>query len=314
MKQSPVSPGDVRAAAALIGDRVRQTPVLTLAPGDVPGLMVPVVLKLELLQHTGSFKARGALHRLLGSVVPEAGVITASGGNHGAALAHAARSLGHRAEIFVPASSPALKAERIRSLGAEVVISGAIYDEAQAAADQRAQETGALMVHPFDHVATVAGAGTCAMEFEQQSGGLDTVLTSTGGGGLTSGTAAWFGTGGVRVISVEPETSQCMAAALAAGKPVPVAVEGMAIDSLGARQVGAVPFAICSALGVQAVTVTDHAIREAQQALWQGLRLVVEPGGAASFAAILSGVYQAAEGERVGVIICGANCDPTSVI
>jgi threonine dehydratase len=309
MKQSPVSPDDVRAAAALIGERVRKTPVLSLSPGDVPGLTVPVILKLELLQHTGSFKARGAMHRLLGSAVPEAGVITASGGNHGAALAYAARALGHRAEIFVPSSSPALKAERIRSLGAEVVIGGAIYDDAQAAA-----VTGALMVHPFDHLATAAGAGTCAMEFEQQTVGLDTVLTSTGGGGLTSGTAAWFGTGGVRVVSVEPETSQCMAAALAAGEPLPVAVEGMAIDSLGARQVGAVPFAICSALGVQAVTVTDDAIRCAQRALWQGLRLVVEPGGAASFAAILSGAYVPAEGERVGVIICGANCDPNTVL
>jgi threonine dehydratase len=314
MKISPVSPDDVRAAATLIGDRVRHTPVLSLQPGDVPGLTVPVIVKLELLQHTGSFKARGAMHRLLGSVVPEAGVVTASGGNHGAALAYAARALGHRAEIFVPASSPALKAERIRSLGAEVVIGGAVYDEAQAAADKRAIETGALMVHPFDHLATAAGAGTCAMEFEQQSGGLDTVLTSTGGGGLTSGTAAWFGTGGVRVVSVEPETSQCMAAALAAGQPVPVVVEGVAIDSLGARQVGAVPFAICSALGVQAVTVTDEAIRAAQRALWQGLRLVVEPGGAASFAAILSGAYIPAAGERVGVIICGANCDPYTVI
>ncbi len=314
MTTSPVGPDDVRAAARLIGDRVRHTPVLSLQPGDVPGLTVPVVLKLELLQHTGSFKARGAMHRLLGSTIPAAGVITASGGNHGAALAYAARSLGHRAEIFVPASSPALKAERIRSLGAEVVIVGAIYDDAQAAADKRAIETGALMVHPFDHLATAAGAGTCAMEFERQSSGLDTVLTSTGGGGLTSGTAAWFGVGGVRVVSVEPETSQCMAAALAAGQPLPVAVEGLAIDSLGARQVGAVPFAICSALGVQAITVADDAIRAAQRALWQGLRLVVEPGGAASFAAILSGAYRPTEGERVGVIICGANCDPNTVL
>ena len=151
------------------------------------------------------------------------------------------------------------------------------------------------------------------MEFDEQSVGLDTVLTSTGGGGLTSGTAAWFGDR-VRVVSVEPETSQCMAAALAGGHPVQVSVTGMAIDSLGARQVGAVPFAICSALGVQAVTVTDDAIRAAQQALWQGLRLVVEPGGAASFAALLSGAYRPAEGERVGVIICGANCDPNTVL
>jgi threonine dehydratase len=318
MSQSPVLPNDVRGAAELLGRYVRRTPVLALRAGDVPGLMVDVVVKLELLQHTGSFKARGAFHRLLGSEVPEAGVITASGGNHGAALAYAARTLGYRAEIFVPSSSPALKAERIRSLGGHVVLGGAIYDDAQAAANERAIESGALMVHPFDHLATVAGAGTCAMEFEEQATGLgtmlDTVLTSTGGGGLTSGTAAWFGTGGVRVISVEPETSQCMATALAVGHPVPVTVAGMAIDSLGARQVGAVPFAVCLALGVQAITVSDDAIRAAQQALWQGLRLVVEPGGAASFAAILSGAYVPAPGERVGVVVCGANCDPATVL
>jgi threonine dehydratase len=271
-------------------------------------------VKLELMQHTGSFKARGAFHRLLGSDVPDAGVITASGGNHGAALAYAARTLGHRAEIFVPSSSPPMKAERIRSLGGHVVLGGAIYDDAQAAANERAAVSGALMVHPFDHLATVAGAGTCAMEFQEQTGGLDTVLTSTGGGGLTSGTAAWFGTSGVRVISVEPETSQCMATALALGHPEPVTVQGVAIDSLGARQVGAVPFAVCAALGVRAVTVSDDAISAAQRALWQGLRLVVEPGGAASFAAVLSGAYTPAAGERVGVIVCGANCDPMTVV
>lgn len=314
MTTSPVSPDDVRAAAALLGGHVRRTPVLSLRAGEVPGLTVDVVVKLELLQHTGSFKARGAFHRLLGSPVPEAGVVTASGGNHGAALAYAARVLGYRAEIFVPASSPPMKAERIRSLGGHVVIGGAIYDEAQAAANVRAAESGALMVHPFDHISTVAGAGTCAMEFEDQTGGLDTVLTSTGGGGLTSGTSAWFGRDAVHVVSVEPETSQCLASALAAGHPVPVAVEGLAIDSLGARQVGAVPFAVCSANGVRAVTVTDAAIRAAQLALWQGLRLVVEPGGAASFAAILSGAYVPAAGERVGVVICGANCDPSTVV
>ncbi len=313
MTVSPVLPDDVKAAAVLLGSHVRRTPVLSLRAGDVPGLRVDVELKLELLQHTGSFKARGAFHRLLGAQVPDAGVITASGGNHGAALAHAAQVLGHRAEIFVPSSSPAMKAERIRSLGGHVVLGGAVYDDAQTAANERALRSGALMIHPFDHVDTVAGAGTCAMEFEEQAGGLDTVLTSTGGGGLTSGTAAWFG-GGVRVVSVEPETSQCMATALATGYPVPVKVEGMAIDSLGARQVGAVPFAVCAALGVQAVTVSDDAIRIAQRALWQGLRLVVEPGGAASFAAILSGAYVPAAGERVGVVVCGANCDPLTVV
>jgi threonine dehydratase len=310
---SPVGADEVRAAGALIGGNVRRTPVMHIRAGEISGLRVDVVLKLELLQHTGSFKARGAFHRVLTSDVPAAGVITASGGNHGAALAYAASRLGHRAEIFVPATSPAMKAERIRSLGATVVLGGERYDDAQEAANVRAAETGALMIHPYNHAATVAGAGTCAMEFDEQAPGLHTILTSTGGGGLTSGTAAWFGDRGAQVVSVEPETSQCLAAALMAGHPVDVPVEGVAIDSLGARQVGAVPFAVCSAFGVRAVTVSDDAIRSAQSVLWHALRLVVEPGGAAAFAAILSGAYVPRPDEKMGIIVCGANCDPSTV-
>ena len=313
---SPVSPDDVAAAAERIAPYVRRTPVIELTTDDVPGLPVPVVLKLELLQHAGSFKPRGAFNRVVSEraagAVPAAGVIAASGGNHGAALALVAQRLGIRAEIFVPSSSPPMKAERIRSYGATVVVGGELYDDAQQAAEERAAVTGALQVHPFDHVATVAGAGTCAAELASQVDGLDTVLTSTGGGGLTAGTAAWFGRR-VRVVSVEPDTSRCLAAALASGEPVAVPVGGIAADSLGARRVGAVNFACAVANGVVAVTVSDDAIRSAQRTLWQTARLVVEPGGAAALAAVLSGAYVPSVGERVAVVVCGANCDPTTV-
>jgi threonine dehydratase len=312
MTNPPVTPADVDAAAQRIARHVRATPVLELRAGEIPGLTHDLVLKLELLQHTGSFKARGAFHRVLTEQVPAAGVTAASGGNHGAALAYAAATLGHRAEIFVPETSPPMKAARIASLGAHVVLGGARYDDAQAACDAHAARTGALVVHPFDHPATVAGAGTCARELESQVGAVDTVLTSTGGGGLTAGTASWFA-GRARVVSVEPATSRSMAAALDAGRPVPVEVEGVAIDSLGTRQAGAVTFACCQAYGVVPVTIPDAAIRQAQRALWQGLRLVVEPGGAAALGAILSGAYVPAADERVAVVVCGANCEPDTV-
>ena len=315
---SPVTPDDVAAARARIAPYVRHTPLLTVGADDLPGLRWPVVLKLELLQHSGSYKPRGAFNRVLtersAGNVPAAGVIAASGGNHGAALALVAQRLGVPAEIYVPSTSPALKAERIRSYGATVVLGGEVFDDAYEAAVRRAAETGALQVHPFDHVATVAGAGTCAAELDDDLGGaVDTVLTSTGGGGLTAGAAAWFADR-ARVVSVEPDTSRCLAAALEAGEPVTVSVSGLAADSLGARRVGSVNFACAVANGVQAVTVSDGAIRDAQRALWRALRLVVEPGGAAALAAVLSGVYRPAAGERVAVVVCGANCDPADVL
>ena len=310
---APVTPDDVDAAAARLVDHVRATPTIVLRAGELPGLACDVVLKLELLQHTGSFKPRGAFNRVLTEQVPPAGLIAASGGNHGAAVAYVGARLGHDVEIFVPASSPPMKAERIRSLGGRAVVGGARYDDAQAAANERAAVSGALMIHPYDHPATVAGAGTCARELSQQVDGIDAVLTSTGGGGLTAGSASWFA-GRVRVVSVEPATSQSMHAALRAGHPVTVDVEGIAIDSLGTRQIGAVPFACASAYGVVPVIVSDDAIRDAQRALWRALRLVVEPGGAAALAALLSGAYVPTADERVAVIVCGANCDPATVV
>ena len=308
-----MGPADVEAAAVRIASHVRVTPTVVLRRDEIAGLPCDVVLKLELLQHTGSFKARGAFNRLLTTSVPEAGLVAASGGNHGAAIAYAAAALGYHVEVYVPESSPPMKAARIRSLGADVVLGGAIFDDAYAAAVARVEQTGALMIHPYVHTDTVAGAGTCARELEQQAGPFDTVLVSTGGGGLTGGTASWFA-GRARVVSVEPETSCCLHGALAAGRPVPVRVEGLAIDSLGARQVGDVPFACAVAYGVRAVTVTDDAIRAAQRVLWDRLRLVAEPGGAAALAALLSGAYVPGDGERVAVVVCGANCDPSTVV
>ena len=302
---------DVEAAARRIGAYVRVTPYLHRV--SLPGISHPVDLKLELLQHTNSFKPRGAFNRVLTEHVPGAGLIAASGGNHGAAIAYVARALGHRAEVFVPATSPPMKADRIRGYGATVVLGGDRYDDAQATADIRQMETGALMVHPYDHAATVAGAGTCGREVEQQSNGIDTVLVATGGGGLTAGTATWFA-GRSRVVSVEPETSQSLAAALRAGERVTVEVEGVAIDSLGTRRVGEVPFACAQAYGVDPVIVTDQAIVRAQKLLWSELRLVVEPGGAAALAALLDGAYRPEPTERVCVVVCGANCDPNTVV
>jgi threonine dehydratase len=239
-------------------------------------------------------------------------LIAASGGNHGAAVAHVAARLGHHAEVFVPSTSPAMKRDRIAALGADVRVIAGYYDDAQAAADERASETGALLVHPYDHADVVAGQGTMGRELERQAGPLDTVVVATGGGGFVGGQAAWFA-GRVRVVSVEPATSRCLHAALEAGRPVPVEVEGLAADSLGAAQLGGVAWEAVKRYVDRAVLVDDEAIRAAQRAIWDGLRLVAEPGGAAALAALRTGAYQPAPGERVAVVVCGANCDPTTV-
>jgi threonine dehydratase len=303
-----VTPADVEAAAARIGGHVRRTPVI-----EHDGMW----LKLELLQHAGSFKARGAFNRLLteqaAGTIPAAGVITASGGNHGAAVAFAASRLGIAAEVMIPTTSPTLKRELIERHGAHVTVVDGYYDDAQHAAGERQAVTGALMVHPFDHPATVAGQGTMARELEQQVDGIDTLVVASGGGGFTAGQAAWF-TDRVRVVSVEPESSQCLRAALAAGRPVDVTVAGVAADSLGARRIGEVPWAVVRRYVDAAVVVSDDEIRAAQRAIWDDLRLISEPGGAAALAAIRAGVYRPAAGERVVVAVCGSNCDPSTVI
>jgi threonine dehydratase len=308
----PVTPDDIARAAERLAGRVRVTPVVAAGSADL-GVPAGTVLKLELLQHAGSFKTRGAFHRVLtAGPIPASGLIAASGGNHGAAVAYVARELGHRAEIFVPATSPAMKRDRIASFGAAVIVVDGYYDDAQRAADARAAESGAFTVHPYDHAAVVAGQGTMARELEGQAPVLDTVLVACGGGGFIAGQAAWF-RDRVRIVSVEPESSQCLRAAKAAGQPVDVEVSGLAADSLGARRIGEVPWAVVERFVDEAVTVSDEEIRAAQRALWSALRLVVEPGGAAALAALRTGAYRPARGERVAVAVCGANCDPATV-
>jgi threonine dehydratase len=300
----PVVPDDIERAAARIEGRVRRTPLID--HGDV-------TLKLELLQHAGSFKPRGAFNRVLSEPeLPAAGLIAASGGNHGAALSFVGRELGLPVEIFMPSTSPAIKRANIERFGAEVTVVEGYYDDAQRAAEQRQSETGATMIHPYDHVDTVAGQGTMARELEQQIGPFDTLVVANGGGGFVAGQAAWF-RDRVRIVSVEPETSQCLRQALIAGRPVPVTVSGIAADSLGA-QLGEVPWAISRHFVDEAVVVSDDAIRAAQHALWNDLRLVVEPGGAAAYAAVTTGAVALSATGRTVVVVCGSNCDPATVI
>lgn len=296
---------EIEAAAKLIDGGVRRTPTIWDAG---------VAYKLELLQHTGSFKPRGALHRSLTADVPEAGLIAASGGNHGLAVAWVAQRLGVPGEIFVPEVSPQAKVDKIRKLGATVHVTGALYDDALAACRQRQAETGALDIHAYDHDGTVAGAGTIAREIEQDAPQVDTVLVALGGGGLASGIAAWFDATQTKVIVVEPATSCCFAAAVDAGEPVDVTVGGVAADSLGARRVGTSNWRALVHAGATSITVSDDAIRDAQKRFWADMQLVAEPGGAAAAAALWSGAYVPASDETVAVVVCGANCDPTSVL
>jgi threonine dehydratase len=308
-----VTPDMIEAARARISPYIRRTPIISTRPGEL-GLHHGVALKLELLQYTGSFKPRGAFNRMLaaGDDMPAAGVVAASGGNHGAAVAFAARRLGVQAEVFVPSSSPAMKRDRITSFGATVHVVDGLYDDAQVAATARQAESGALMVHPFDHIDVVAGQGTLAAELDDQLDSYDTLLVASGGGGFTAGQAAWV-RDTRKIVSVEPATSRCLHAALEAGTPTPVEVAGLAADSLGARQLGAVSWSIVESFVDAAVLVTDADIRAAQQILWQELRLVAEPGGAAALAALRSGAYVPEPGERVIVVVCGSNCDPATV-
>jgi threonine dehydratase len=303
---------DITEAAARIAPHLRRTPVMRMAGGDL-GLGLPLILKLELLQATGSFKPRGAFNRMLSASLPEAGVATASGGNHGAAVAYAARALGVRAEVFCPVRTPEAKTARIESYGASLHRIGAAYDEARVASEARAAETGALIVHAYDQPEVLAGQGTVGMELEQDAPEATHVLVATGGGGLIGGIAAWYAGTPTRMISVEPEACPTLATALREGRPVPCPVGGLAADSLGARQVGGLMFAVAKDHVAQAVLVSDEAIREAQRRIWQGLRLVAEPGGAAALAALTSGAWVPPPGARVAVVVCGSNTDPATV-
>lgn len=304
MDEPSVDRDDVEAAAARIAGFARRTPVIEHGP---------LVLKLELLQHAGSFKTRGAFNRLLSDDDAPTSVIAASGGNHGAAVAFAAHRLGIAAEVFVPATSPAIKRGNIERWGAAVSVVDGYYAAAQAAADRRQRETGALMIHPYDHPATVAGQGTMGVELSEQLVGFDTLIVAAGGGGFIAGQAAWFGDD-VRIVCVETETTSAVHVAFGAGEPVPVEVSGWAADSLGAPQVGAVPWSVIRRHVDDSVLVTDDDVRRAQRELWDDLRLIAEPGGAAALAALRSGSYVPDPGERVVVAVCGGNCDPTTIV
>ena len=297
----------IEAAHARIAPHIRRTPVWSPAPGAL-GHDGPVSLKLEFLQHAGSFKTRGAFNTLLSHRVGPAGVAAASGGNHGAAVAYAAKRLGLKARIFVPEISSPAKVAVIRSHGAEVVIGGARYADAQEACDRYVAGSGALRVHPFAAESTVAGQGTVGLEWEADGPPLDTVLVAVGGGGLISGVAQWW-RGRVKVVGVEPEGSRALHAALAAGGPVDVDVNSVAADALGARNVGALVYGLTRDSVDHVALVTDAAITAAQGALWRDWRLATEPGGAAALAALIGGAYRPAPGERVGVLLCGANVD-----
>ena len=292
----PIDRAAVERIYATIHSHVRHTPVL-----DLDG----VTLKLEHLQHAGSFKARGAMANLLLRAVPSAGVVAASGGNHGAAVAWAAQQQNVRATIFVPSVSSPAKVERIRRYGATLVIAGDRYDDALTASQEWSADHDALVVHAFDQPLTLLGQGSVGLELAGQAPELDTVLVAVGGGGLIGGIAAYYA-GDVRVVGVEPEHAPTLTAALAAGAPVNAEAGSIAADALAPRRVGELMFPIAQRF-VRTVLVADDAIRTAQRALWEQARLVTEPAGAAAYAALISGAYRPAPGERVGVILSGGN-------
>ncbi|MGI5281811.1 serine/threonine dehydratase [Nonomuraea polychroma] len=297
---------DVLAAAGRISGLVLRTPVLEISPG--------LFLKLELLQHSGSFKVRGAFNRMLSAgSLPDSGVIAASGGNHGLAVAYAAKALGVRAEIFVPEVTSPVKVAGLKALGAHITQTGAIYSEAAEAAAKRAAETGALSVHAYDQAEVVAGQGTTGLEIMEQTGGVDTVVVAVGGGGFAGGITVGTSAGSPRIVAVEPERIPTLREALRAGRPVPVEVGGVAADALGATRIGGLAFEILSGPRVESVLVSDEAIVAARRTLWERHRVVAEHAGAAAYAALLSGAYVAEPGERVAVVVCGSNTDPTTL-
>jgi threonine dehydratase len=302
----PVDRARILATEQAIRPFIRWTPVIDVDLADFGLAAGPLAVKLELLQHVGVFKTRGAFANLLLRAVPPAGVVAASGGNHGAAVAYAAMRLGVRARIFVPEISSPAKIARIRSYGAELVVGGARYADALEASEAWQRESGALAVHAFDQEETMAGQGTIGLELETDRPPLDTVLVAVGGGGLIGGIAAWYA-GKTKVVGVEPEAAPTLAKALEAGRPVDAEAGGIAADSLAPRRIGEKVFPIARRHVSHVALVTDEAIRAAQLALWDGLRVVAEPGGAAAFAALLSGSYRARPGERIGVLVSGGN-------
>ncbi len=306
MLPDTITPERIADIEKRVRPHIRHTPVLHADMADfdlAPGYLG---FKLEFLQHSGSFKARGAFSSLLSRDVPAAGVVAASGGNHGAAVAYAAMRLGIPATIFVPSVTSPAKAERIRSYGANLVIGGERYADALAASQNWVEERGAMAIHAYDQPETLLGQGTIGLEIEADLPDIDTLLVAVGGGGLLGGIAVWF-QGRVRIVAVEPEGAPTLWQAFEAGHPVDAPAGSIAADSLAPKRVGELMFPIARAYAQRPVLVTDDEIRQAQQALWDRLRIVAEPGGATAFAALFAGKYAPAAGERVAVLLCGAN-------
>ena len=303
----------MESARGAVAPHLRLTPVVEVRARDL-GIDSDCMLslKLEYLQHSGSFKARGAFANLLLREVPEAGVVAASGGNHGVATAYAAMRLGVRAKVFVPTISSPAKIARIRGYGADLVVTGDRYDDARAASEEWAAGSGAMRVHPFDQRETLLGTATVGAELQEQVPDADTVLVAVGGGGLIGGIASWYA-GAVSVVGVEPEAAPTLTRALEAGEPVDAEAGGIAADSLAPKRVGTLMFPIAQQHVSSVVLVPDEAIVEAQRKLWETLRIVAEPGGATALAALLSRRYVPREGERIAILVCGANTDAVSL-
>ena len=306
--ERPIGTDQIDETYRVIRERVRRTPILSIDPEGLGISARRLTLKLEFLQHTGSFKPRGAFANLLLRDVGAAGVAAASGGNHGAAVAYAAKQLGIPAHIFIPTVSPQAKVERIRSQGAELAIVGDRYNDSLLACMEFVGESGALNVHAFDQRETILGQGSVGLELDEQVPDLDTLLVSVGGGGLIAGIAAWFG-GRIKVIGVEPRLSPTLTAALEAGTPVDAPTDGIAADSLAPKRVGELVLPIVKEHVAEVVLVEDEEIAAAQRTLWGVARIAAEPGGAAAAAALLSGSYVPEPDEHVGVLVSGANTD-----
>ena len=298
----------IQATERAIRPYIRRTPILEVDGSEFGIDSIKIVFKLELFQHAGSFKARGAFTNMLTREVPDAGVVAASGGNHGAAVAFAAMKLNKPATIFVPSVASQSKLDRIRGYGAELIIAGDRYAESLEASEKWTRQSGALPIHAYEGDETLLGQGTLGMELEEQDPDLDSLLVAVGGGGLIGGVAAWY-QNKIRVIAAEPTEAPTLQRALSAGRPVDSPAGGIAADSLAPRQVGQQMFPIAQRFVRSALLVTDEEILAAQQRLWEALRIVAEPGGATAFAGLLSGRYQPEPGERVGVVVCGGNTD-----
>lgn len=303
---SAVTRDAIADAAERVAPYLRRTPVIEVSGADFGLKTERLCFKLEFLQRSGAFKARGAFASLLLRTLPEAGVVAASGGNHGAAVACAAQALQVPASIFVPTIASEAKLALIRSFGARLVVGGGRYADALSASEDWQAQSGALAIHAYDQVETLLGQGTVGCELEQQAPDIDTLLVAVGGGGLIGGLAGWY-RGAVKLVGVEPEGAPTLTRALEAGEPVDAPAEGLAADSLAPKRIGSLGFSLAQQFVAQTVLVSDDAIRQAQNVLWQVLRVVAEPGGAAAMAALLSGAYQPKVGERVAVLLCGAN-------